>query len=279
MAPMSGWHAEEGAILLILFLWALGATWLIYRLGWLTSTSSARLPLVQTKELLIAVSLFFAFPLLASFLFLLFSWGSSSPSVDVYVAVNFLAILLTASLMLLCTYAAHPEILFNLFGSWHGIGKALVRGSGFWLMAFPLVQLVEYAIMLLLLAFGYVPTEEQVAVTGLRHTLGHPVAQSLALIQVIAVVPLLEELLFRGLFQTWLLRYFNPKIAILLSSAGFALLHFSWQQGATNFLLLPPLFLLGCFLGWSLERFQNLWVPIGLHATFNAVGALVIFSP
>lgn len=279
MTPLPGGTAEVGTLLIVLLVWALGAYWLLRHLGYLAPLGPPRLPIVRTKELLIAIAGFFAFPLIASFLFLLFSWDAFAPGIDLYVTLNFLAVTSITALVIVSVYTLHRHALFSIFSTRHGIAKSLLRGTLLWLLAFPIVQLVEYAVMLLLLALGHVPTEEQVAVAGLRHALGHPWAQSLAFLQVVAIVPPLEELLFRGLFQTWLLHHCSRKKAILISSLAFALLHFSWQQGITNVLLLPPLFLLGAFLGWSFERFGTLWVPIGLHATFNAIGAIVIFFP
>ncbi len=106
-----------------------------------------------------------------------------------------------------------------------------------------------------------------------------------------AIVPLLEETLFRGLFLGVLLRGTRPLAATLLSSGIFSIVHFlkapdqttvsvGWTSGFTSLahsfdqfaepmLLLAgftTLFLIGVVLAHARLRTQSLWLPIGLHA-------------
>ena len=115
-----------------------------------------------------------------------------------------------------------------------------------------------------------------------------------------AVVPLIEEALFRGLFLGVLLRGNRPLIATLLSAGIFSIVHFlkgpdqatavvGWNAGfvslahsldqfAEPMLLLAgftTLFLLGWILAEARLRTRSLWLPIGLHAGWIfASGAL-----
>lgn len=102
------------------------------------------------------------------------------------------------------------------------------------------------------------------------------------------VVPMAEEILFRGYMQTLLARFFNwatalerqpaagilpmndpPTsirnrwIAIVITSGLFAMVH-----GTPAFM--PPLFVLSLALGYLYESTGNLWSNIILHAGFNA---------
>lgn len=115
-----------------------------------------------------------------------------------------------------------------------------------------------------------------------------------------AVVPFIEEALFRGLFLGVLLRGNRPLTATLLSAAIFSIVHFlkgpdqatavvNWDAGfvslahsldqfAEPMLLLAgftTLFLLGWILAEARLRTRSLWLPIGLHAGWIfASGAL-----
>ena len=106
-----------------------------------------------------------------------------------------------------------------------------------------------------------------------------------------AVVPLLEEALFRGLFLGVLLRSPRPWLAVVLSAAIFSIVHFlkapdqtttavQWNSGFVSLahsfdqfgepmLVLAgftTLFVIGLVLAHARLRTQSLWLPIGLHA-------------
>jgi uncharacterized protein len=106
-----------------------------------------------------------------------------------------------------------------------------------------------------------------------------------------AMVPLIEEALFRGLFLGVLLRATRPLTAALLSSGIFAIVHFlkapdqtttsvewtsgfislghSFDQFAEPMLVLAgfsTLFLTGVILAHARLQTRSLWLPIGLHA-------------
>jgi membrane protease YdiL (CAAX protease family) len=99
-----------------------------------------------------------------------------------------------------------------------------------------------------------------------------------SVILIVTLVPFLEEVLFRGFLQTWLRRVVGVSGAIWLTALTFALFHFSTSQGADNVELISSLFVLGCFLSFLRERQRSLWAPIGLHAAFNAISILMIYT-
>jgi uncharacterized protein len=108
-----------------------------------------------------------------------------------------------------------------------------------------------------------------------------------------SVVPILEELLFRGFILGVLLRGFSRLNALLMTSALFSIIHFlkapertspnesvNWLSGFVsiahsfwqfgNPLLLAAgfltLFAIGCILADARLQTHSLWLPIGLHA-------------
>jgi uncharacterized protein len=152
--------------------------------------------------------------------------------------------------------------------------------AGYWLrgllcllVAFPWVIVVSKICTTLdLWWFGDTGPGQSVVryLEGLR---GHPMLIGVSAILVVIVAPWLEELLFRGLLQSWLRRYLAPCWAITIATAVFALCHYSPTQGIGNFEIVLSLAVLGAFLGYLLEKYETLWAPIGLHMAFNAVGS------
>ena len=145
-----------------------------------------------------------------------------------------------------------------------------------WLITFPCVTLIALAVSLSLHYFIHVPGIEQVAVQYLRSVQGYPLLFKMMVVAMVALVPVMEEVLFRGLLQNWLLRRLKRLWAILLTALVFALCHFSLSQGWSNIELLIPLFFLRAVLGFLYEKKQSLWAPVGLHMTFNGISIMVL---
>ena len=114
------------------------------------------------------------------------------------------------------------------------------------------------------------------------------------------VVPLIEELFFRGLFLGILLRSSRPIVATLITSTFFAIVHFlkapaklsenvTWLSGfhsIANSLVqfVDPMMVLASFttlflIGWILAdarlRTRSLFLPIGLHSGWVFVAGVV----
>jgi membrane protease YdiL (CAAX protease family) len=103
----------------------------------------------------------------------------------------------------------------------------------------------------------------------------------------VVLVPLTEELLFRGHAQTAIRRAFTrwtqaggdpaaipPAWAtwggIVLASALVTSFHAPWTW--------PPIFLLSVCLGWVYERTGNLWAPVAVHAAFNGISTVIFLK-
>lgn len=154
--------------------------------------------------------------------------------------------------------------------------KDFFFGSMTWLVAYPIVLVLSQLISLIVSHIYKGPRLEQVAVQHLKATISSPMLFWTTVIAIIFVVPLVEELLFRGYLLTWLQKFFRNGISIILSSGIFSFFHYSASQGIDNIELLVSLFILACFLGYIYERQQSLWAPIGLHTTFNAISISMI---
>jgi membrane protease YdiL (CAAX protease family) len=86
----------------------------------------------------------------------------------------------------------------------------------------------------------------------------------------IIVVPIAEEVLFRGILYTWIRNLGYKKIALVGTSLAFAIAHF-YVQG------LPALFLLAIILGVLYEKTGNLLAPIAAHSLFNTLNLLALY--
>lgn len=94
---------------------------------------------------------------------------------------------------------------------------------------------------------------------------GSVALQALMVALAVVVAPLVEELMFRGLFQSMIRSYLGrPWVAIAITSALFATIH-------TNREHWPALFILALGLGYSYEKSGSLLRPIFMHAMFNGV--------
>jgi membrane protease YdiL (CAAX protease family) len=92
---------------------------------------------------------------------------------------------------------------------------------------------------------------------------------------VILSVPVLEELLYRGLLQDALVRIgLNRWMGIGLASLVFALMHYTAAAPHA----VPVLFVLGVGFGWAYERTGRLLAPIVMHALFNLGNVLLAMA-
>jgi membrane protease YdiL (CAAX protease family) len=98
-----------------------------------------------------------------------------------------------------------------------------------------------------------------------------PLQVILAIVAVL-VAPVVEELLFRGLFQTTIRSYIDrPWLAIVLTSIVFASIHPDRSHR-------PSLFVLALGLGYAYEKSGSLLRPIFMHAMFNGIAIATVLT-
>jgi len=81
------------------------------------------------------------------------------------------------------------------------------------------------------------------------------------------VAPVFEEVMFRGILFPWTVRRFGFWPGVSLVSLFFAGMHLHLPSFA-------PLLLLSAMLCVACARTRSLWVPVGMHACFNAVSII-----
>ncbi|MEC7839125.1 MAG: CPBP family intramembrane glutamic endopeptidase [Chlamydiota bacterium] len=156
--------------------------------------------------------------------------------------------------------------------------KDIALGIGTWFICIPLVATVDGVIQLFIKYFFAKDPVEQVAVQQLKLSVQDPLLYTLTILCVVIVVPIMEEILFRGILLSWIRTFVGRGWSITISAFIFACFHFSSNQGITNIQIILDLFVLSCFLGFIYERQQSLLSPIFLHITFNAVSVIRLFS-
>jgi membrane protease YdiL (CAAX protease family) len=142
-------------------------------------------------------------------------------------------------------------------------GGAIRAGLGWGVVAWIGASLISYAVLALFEALGLDP-EPQAAERAL--TLIDP---WLAVLAIVILAPIAEELFFRGVIFNVFLREGGRRWAFIGSSALFAIIHLS-------LVALIPIFVLGLALAWVYERTGNLLAPITMHLVVN--GASVLFA-
>lgn len=141
-----------------------------------------------------------------------------------------------------------------------------------WLAAGVLLQLVATGAVRIIESVSGSTPEQEVA-RALQHSATVPAL--LGAIAVVVFAPVAEELLFRGLLLRGLLRRTNALGAVLVCGFVFAAGHLVDPNAAP---LLAPLAMVGIVSGVLAVRSGDLSRSILLHAGFNLLSAILLFS-
>lgn len=145
-----------------------------------------------------------------------------------------------------------------------------------WVIAYPWVFTVTQGMEGLVNYLSPGPSIEQDAVQFFRELMIDPPILVMTLFLIAIIVPIVEEIIFRGLLQQWLKELMPPVSAIFLTAFAFSLAHFSSMQSYSNLPIITGLFTLSLFLGYLRERQGTLLAPIALHATVNTITLIII---
>jgi membrane protease YdiL (CAAX protease family) len=125
-------------------------------------------------------------------------------------------------------------------------------------------------VALLLMMTASLRTEEtQHPYLRLLQATASPTDLLMIVLAAVVVAPLLEELLFRVILQSWLSEWFSPGAAIVLSSLLFGAVH--------GFPDCIPIFGLALVLGTIYQRRSSYLAVVVLHALFNAYNLAITF--
>lgn len=168
-------------------------------------------------------------------------------------------------------YRAELRLLLG-DGRWSVSGVLLGIGHGVVALGFNLV--VGFAITVFAERFG---TQVPIPQEGIRELLANPATVALALVAVVVLTPIAEELFFRGVLFQGLWRRLGRWPAIGLAGLLFALAH----PGDTALVYLYHvviLFPVGMYMCWVLARYRHLAVTMAMHGVYNLVAVAGILS-
>ncbi len=154
------------------------------------------------------------------------------------------------------------------FGFRNRRGRALLLGTLAVFIFSPVGQLLQLLSFKLLTWLHLDPTA-QAAVEVLRGASRGPGLIGFVLITVV-LVPLAEELVFRGILYPAIKSAGFPRLALWGTSVFFAAIHF-------NLAIFLPLLLLALVLTWLYEKTDNLLATIAAHSLFNAANLGLFF--
>jgi len=150
-----------------------------------------------------------------------------------------------------------------------GDGRAALTGIGVYLLCAPLIYGVTAVWPWVMEQFGRELATQDVAV-GFMELGG--VQLALAVVLGVLVIPLIEELLFRGFLLPVLVRYLGTAAGLVGTSLLFGMLH------GVDFV--GPIACLALVLGWVQLRTGRLAAAWAVHAVHSGVQvALLVFSP
>ena len=135
-----------------------------------------------------------------------------------------------------------------LWGSGNSVKRShlvnFLFGSLSWLVVYPWIGVISQLAAIALSFFYQGPHVDQIAVKHLKNIMDTFELFWITVVAIVAIVPVLEEILFRGFLQTWLKGILGRFQAIILTSLIFALFHYSRSQGFDNLELIISLFVL-----------------------------------
>lgn len=125
------------------------------------------------------------------------------------------------------------------------------------------------------LLFGFEITHDAYKAIHIKEM--SPLLLIVLLFNTIILLPLVEEIVFRGILYVPLYRKVGQKAAIFLTSYIFLHLHFSLllqdYSGAV------AIFFKGLFLTWLYDKYKTLIYPLGFHVLFNLLFVYLLLFP
>ena len=148
--------------------------------------------------------------------------------------------------------------------------RSVALGLGYGVLAFPVLITVGNVGVAVQTWLGNQPASD----------LGHPLLVLLRdnpdngwawLLGAIALVaaPVVEETLYRGLIQSFVLRVTAmPWVSVAITSVAFMLMHYQ-ENGSVPWAAMVEIGVFGAILGFVFERTKRLGVTIVMHVFFN----------
>lgn len=191
-----------------------------------------------------------------------------------FMIVQFTALFATLIVLIGLVRIHSAEIQGKIFGT-KPIIPAAIKGVFYCLLIYPVVMLGMQVTHLVVDYFYPGQHAEQDAIRLLKKLSDTPRFFWMFAAFACTIVPFVEELLFRGFFQNWLVDRFGKYVGVSVAALLFASAHFSYAQGVTNIELMLGLFTMGCLLGIVYIKQQSLIASVAMHGAFNGLTLLM----
>ncbi|BAE81386.1 conserved hypothetical protein [Chlamydia felis Fe/C-56] len=146
--------------------------------------------------------------------------------------------------------------------------KALFSAVRMWIIVIPITQIIGTVLNKgLTLILPLEAIQEQTLTQEVQDTLTSTVYDYGFIFSLGILIPIAEEIFFRGFLQTFLKNKMNRIYALLYSSVIFALTHVEHSWGSLVFV--PVLLIFSLFTGFLYEKERHIAAPIVLHILFN----------
>ena len=190
----------------------------------------------------------------------LFEWVAIEQLIGLVLGT--IAIFLITSL-LPADLAAHVS---GKSGGW----KKWIKGTAFGFLFVPVILLTTWVIGVIVSIVSPETRAPQIALEVLAHIRESHFLFWLMVVAIVSIVPYVEEMLFRGFLQGFLNGLVHPALSVLLTSAAFALFHYSPLQKSSNFEIMTGLFVFSMLASRMRVQEDSIDASVGMHAAFNA---------
>lgn len=183
----------------------------------------------------------------------------------------------TLALMGIVLKISAVDIRREIVGSRNQVRAGLV-GLLYGLVSYPAVTGVVWFVGNLLFYLFGIEVQEQQAYQLIKGFSGSPLLFWYLTIVVVIIVPFVEELLFRGFFQGFAKRIFQPTLVPICSGLLFAGFHVTPSQGGWNIALLVGLTLFGYIAARLKEQENAIIAPVLAHSAFNCISVMLLLA-
>jgi len=215
-------------------------------------------------QLALASTLVFAVPLLVQ------DGPAKTPKESALVLGPVLYALAGFLVITLCLTYSRTSMRQSFFSPHCSAREAITKGLLYGLAVIPPVLLLSLALTAVTEALGFEPALQEVF-DWLGDTTLSPGTRLFMIVAAVAIAPVVEELLFRGVLFTAVLKVRPFLFAALLSGLYFALVHFH----APSFL---PLLALSTAFSAGYAATGSILTPIVMHALFNLTSVLLYLA-
>ncbi len=183
--------------------------------------------------------------------------------------------LITPFITLCMLFFTYKEFLID---SWHKFEESFSKNMR-WIFTggIGIVYLGNIASNILMLSLNIVDkSDNQATIESLADNF-----PAYMIISAVILAPLVEEMVFRGFIYNWLKKY-NVILSMIISSLLFGLLHvfdsILVNNDLSELIQMIPYAVMGFTICYSYKKFNNIFVPIGIHSLMNAIAMIAILS-